>query len=62
MKKVFLMLATALMSCAMVTAETIWTPAEGQTDTVVTWEKNFHHFQGVFCILPTGKLVETNVE
>ena len=58
MKKVFLMLATALMSCAMVTAETIWTPAEGQTDTVVTWEKTFTISKEYFASCQQGNLLK----
>ena len=58
MKKVFLMLATALMSCAMVTAETIWTPAEGQTDTVVTWEKTFTISKEYFASRQQGNLLK----
>lgn len=58
MKKVFLMLATALMSCAMVTAETIWTPAEGKTDTVVTWEKTFTISKEYFASCQQGNLLK----
>ncbi|MGN1247321.1 MAG: hypothetical protein ACI4UO_01900 [Paludibacteraceae bacterium] len=58
MKKVFLMLATALMSCAMVTAETIWTPAEGQTDTVVTWAKTFTISKEYFASCQQGNLLK----
>ena len=58
MKKVFLMLATALMSCALVTAETIWTTAEGQTDTVVTWEKTFTISKEYFASCQQGNLLK----
>ena len=58
MKKVFFMLATALMSSAMVTAEIIWSPAEGQTDTVVTWEKTFTISKQSFATCQQGNLLK----
>lgn len=58
MKKVFFMLATALMSSAMVTAEIIWSPAEGQTDTVVTWAKPFTIFKQSFATCQQGNLLK----
>lgn len=58
MKKVFFMLATALMSSAMVTAEIIWSPAEGQTDTVVTWEKIFTISKQSFATCQQGNLLK----
>ena len=58
MKKVFFMLATALMSSAMVTAEIIWSPAEGQTDTVVTWEKTFTISEQSFAKCQQGNLLK----
>ena len=58
MKKVFFMLATALMSSAMVTAEIIWSPAEGQTDTVVTWEKTFTISKEYFASCQQGNLLK----
>lgn len=58
MKKVFFMLATALMSSAMVTAEIIWSPAEGQTDTVVTWEKTFTISEQSFATCQQGNLLK----
>ena len=61
MKKYFFMLATALMSSAMVTAETIWTPAEGQTDTVVTWEKTFTISKEYFASCQQGNLLKLSL-
>ena len=58
MKKYFFMLATALMSSAMVTAEIIWSPAEGQTDTVVTWAKTFTIPQQSFAKCQQGNLLK----
>ena len=52
------MLATALMSSAMVTAEIIWSPAEGQTDTVVTWEKTFTISKQSFATCQQGNLLK----
>ena len=42
----------------MVTAETIWTPAEGQTDTVVTWEKTFTISKEYFASCQQGNLLK----
>lgn len=42
----------------MVTAETIWTPAEGQTDTVVTWEKTFTISKQSFATCQQGNLLK----
>ena len=42
----------------MVTAETIWTPAEGQTDTVVTWEKTFTISKEYFASRQQGNLLK----
>ena len=61
MKKVFFMLATALMSSAMVTAEIIWSPAEGQTDTVVTWEKTFTISEQSFAMCQQGNLLKLSL-
>ena len=58
MKKVFFMLATALMSSAMVTAEIIWSPAKGQTDTVVTWAKTFTISKEYFASCQQGNLLK----
>lgn len=61
MKKYFFMLATALMSSAMVTAEIIWSPAEGQTDTVVTWEKTFTISKQSFATCQQGNLLKLSL-
>ena len=58
MKKYFFMLAIELMSSAMVTAEIIWSPAEGQTDTVVTWEKTFTISKQSFATCQQGNLLK----
>ena len=42
----------------MVTAEIIWSPAEGQTDTVVTWEKTFTISKQSFATCQQGNLLK----